>query len=409
MKLRIPFVMAIFFIANSLSAQIDPSLLKRVPKDTLKQVLNMDAIYSRPVLNINKTPIAIGGYLETNWQKLTTDGVTEGHQFQARRLSLFLSSSISKRIKFLTEIEFEDGGKEIAIEFASVDVVFHPLVNFRAGIILNPIGAFNQNHDGPKWEFTDRPISATQLLPATFSNSGAGIFGKKYHKNWMFGYEIYLSGGFDNSIIENTENKTFLPAAKDNPERFEEINSGEPLFTGKLALKNNKIGELGISYMGGIYNKFQDDGIVIDKKRRVHVFALDFNTTLPKIKTFITTEFAWISVDVPETYSQQFGNRQYGGFIDIVQPVLSRTILGWEKAVLNVACRLEYVDWNVGTFNETGGNIGEDLWSIMPAISFRPTSETVFRLNYRFQKQRDIFGNPPSITDGFNFGISTYF
>lgn len=409
MKLRIYFLVAMAFLSCGLSAQIDPSLLKRAHKDTLTQVLNMDAIYNRPVLNINKTPIAIGGYLETNWQKLTTDGVSEGHQFQARRLSLFLSSAISKRVKFLTEIEFEDGGKEVSIEFASVDVEFHPLVNFRAGIILNPIAAFNQNHDGPKWEFTDRPISATQLLPATFSNAGAGLFGKKYHKNWMFGYEVYFSGGFDNSIIENAENKTFLPAAKENPERFEEINSGEPLFTGKIAVRNSKIGELGISYMGGVYNKFQDDGIVIDKKRKVQVFALDFNTTLPKIKTFITTEFAWVFVDVPETYTQQFGDKQYGGFIDVVQPVLSQTILGWEKAVLNVACRLEYVDWNVGTFNETGSTIGEDLWSIMPAISFRPTPQTVFRLNYRFQKQRDIFGNPPAITDGFNFGISTYF
>jgi hypothetical protein len=30
----------------------------------------------------------------------------------------------------------------------------------------------------------------------------------------MIGYEIYASSGFDNSIIENSENKTFLPAAK---------------------------------------------------------------------------------------------------------------------------------------------------------------------------------------------------
>ena len=45
--------------------------------------------------------------------------------------------------------------------------------------------------------------------------------------------------------------------------RFEEINSGLPLFTGKLAVRNNKIGELGLSYMGGVYNKFQDDGIQI--------------------------------------------------------------------------------------------------------------------------------------------------
>lgn len=410
MKLKPIFILAFSLLLHFTSfAQIDPSLLKRIPKDTTLQILNMDALYNRPSLNINKTPIAIGGYFETNWQKLTTDGATEGHQFQARRLSLFMSSTISKRIKFLTEIEFEDGGKEVAIEFASVDVEFHPLVNFRAGIILNPIGSFNQNHDGPKWEFTDRPIASTQMLPATFSNSGAGIYGKKYHGNWMFGYEIYLSGGFDDSIIENAENKTFLPAAKENPERFEEINSGEPLFTGKIAIRNSKIGELGISYMSGIYNKFQEDGIVFDKKRRVSIFALDFNTIIPNLKTFITTEFAWIKVDVPETYSQQFGKEQRGGFIDIVQPVLTKTILGWEKAVLNVACRLEYVDWNVGTFRETGGNIGEDLWSIMPAVSFRPSSETVLRLNYRFQKQRDIFSNPPSITDGFSFGIATYF
>ncbi len=400
-------VLTFFFNVNA-NAQIDPTLLKRVPKDTVK-TLNMDALYNRPALNIGKTPISIGGYLETNWQHLTTDGISEGHQFQARRLSIFMSSAISKRVKFLSEIEFEDGGKEVAIEFASVDVEFHPLVNFRAGIIVNPIGAFNQNHDGPKWEFTDRPISATQMLPGTFSNAGAGLFGKKYSGNWMVGYEAYFSGSFDNSIIENTENKTFLPAAKDNPERFEEINSGEPLFTGKLALRNIKIGEIGISYMGGIYNKFQDDGIILDEKRCVNVFAIDFNTTIPKIKTFITTEFAWINVNVPSTYTQQFGNKQHGGFIDIVQPILNRTILDWEKATLNVACRLEYVDWNVGKFNETGGNMGEDIWSIMPAVSFRPTSQTVIRLNYRFQKQHDILNNPASITDGFSLGLSTYF
>jgi hypothetical protein len=407
MKLRLTFILFLFI--SSLFAQIDPSLLKRIPKDTVKQLLNMDAMYNRPSLNVNKTPIAIGGYAETNWQKLTTDGISEGHQFQARRLSIFMSSAISKRIKFLSEIEYEEGGKEISIEFASVDVEFHPLVNFRAGIIINPIGAFNQNHDGPKWEFTDRPISATQMLPSTFSNSGAGLFGKKYSGNWMFGYEAYFSGSFDNSIIDNTEGKTFLPSAKENPERFEEINSGEPLFTGKIAIRNSKIGEIGLSHMGGIYNKFNNDGIIVDVPRRVNVYAVDFNTTLPKIKTFITGEWAWIYVDVPETYTQQFGNKQHGGFVDIVQPILKRKMLDWENASLNIACRLEYVDWNVGRFNETNGNIGEHLWSIMPAISFRPTSQTVIRLNYRLQKQTDIFGNPPSITDGYSLGISTYF
>lgn len=390
-------------------AQIDTTLLRRVARDTTDRLMNLDAVYNRPFLGLGKLPVALGGYAEVNWQHIGTDGVSEGHQFQMRRMTLFVASTISKKIKFLSEIELEEGGKEIAIEFAAVDVAFHSLFNLRGGIIMNPIGAFNQNHDGPKWEFTDRPIASTQMLPATWSNAGFGLFGKTYQNNWMFAYEAYLSGGFDNSIIDNETNKTYLPAAKDNPERFEESASGTPLVTAKVALRHSKLGELGASYMGGIYNTFQDDGIVLDTKRQCHVLAIDYNTTLPVLNTFITGEWAWVRVDVPDTYSQQYGDRQYGGFLDIVQPVLKRKMLGWSNATLNLACRLEYVDWNVGKFRETGDNIGEELWSILPAISFRPTAQTVFRLNYRYQWQQDILDNAPSKTAGFSFGISSYF
>ena len=398
----------VFFSFNT-KAQIDPLLLKRISKDTVKQTMNMDAVYNRPFVAVGKLPVSLGGYMEANWQHLSTDGISEGHQFQFRRMTLFVSSTIGKRLKFLSEIEFEDGAKEISVEFAALDIELHPLLNLRGGMILNPIGAFNQNHDGPKWEFIDRPIAATQMLPSTWSNAGFGLYGKHYNKDWMFGYEAYLSGNFDNSIIDNTENKTFLPAAKNNKERFEEINSGLPLLTGKVAVRNNKVGELGLSYMGGVYNKFQDDGLQLDEKRRVDIFAVDFNTTLSKWRTFISAEWAWIKVNVPPTFTQQYGSKQQGGFIDIVQPVLKKNIFGWADATLNLACRLEYVDWNKGKFTGTRGNIAEDLWSIMPAISFRPTTQTVLRLNYRHQQQRDILGNPPAKTGGFSLGISTYF
>ncbi len=406
-KLLILFVGVL--VSMQTLAQIDPVLLKRIPKDSLNRTMSMDAVYNRPFITVGKLPVSLGGYLEANWQHLATDGVSDGHQFQFRRLTLFVSSTVAKRLKFLSEIEFEEGGKEIAIEFAALDIELHPLLNLRGGIILNPIGSFNQNHDGPKWEFIDRPLSATQMLPATWSNAGFGFYGKHFSNEWMFGYEAYLSGSFDNSIIDNAENKTFLPAAKDNPDRFEEINSGQPLFTGKMAVRNNRIGEIGLSYMGGVYNKFEDDGIRIDEKRRVDVFAIDFNSTLPALNTFITGEWAWIKVNVPPTYTQQYGNRQQGGFIDVVQPVWRKKIFGWDKASVNIALRAEYVDWNRGKFSSTGGNIAEDRWSIMPAISFRPTAQTVIRLNYRHSRQRDILGNPPARTGGFSFGFSTYF
>lgn len=400
---------SILLFCRQVEAQIDTMLLRHIAKDTLAHSLNMDAVYNRSLLKIGMSPISIGGYMEANWQHLGSKGVSEGHQFQFRRITLFLSSSISERIRILSEIEFEDGGKEISVEFAAMDMEFDPLLNLRGGMILNPIGAFNQNHDGPKWEFIDRPIAATQMLPATWSNAGFGVYGKRYSANWVFGYEFYVSGGFDNSIIQNEENRTFLPAAKENPDRFESSASGEPLITGKIAAGNDMLGEVGLSYMGGVYNKHEDEGIILDDKRRCDVFAIDYNTTLPKTDTRIIGEWAWISVDVPPTYSQQFGNKQHGGFIDIVQPVLRGGIFGWPDAVVNLACRLEYVDWNAGTFRETGGNIADELWSIVPAVSFRPTAQTVIRVNYRHHKQRDLLGNTPVTTAGFMFGISTYF
>ena len=283
-KCLILFLVA--FIYENTMAQIDPILLRRIPKDTSGSRMNMDAVYDRPFLQIGKLPVSLGGYVEANYQYLQEDGISEGHQFQMRRMTLFVSSAIANRIKFLSEIEFEDGTKEINIEFASVDFEFAPLLNFRGGVVMNPIGAFNQNHDGPKWEFIDRPISATQMLPATFSNVGFGLYGKKFSNDWAFGYEAYLTNGFNDKIINNSENKTFLPATKKDTERFEESFNGSPLLTGKVALRNNNIGEIGISYMGGVYNKYKDDGLTLDKKRRANVFAIDFNNTIPNINTF---------------------------------------------------------------------------------------------------------------------------
>ncbi|MEQ9221198.1 MAG: hypothetical protein RLO17_24295 [Cyclobacteriaceae bacterium] len=74
---------------------------------------------------------------------------------------------------------------------------------------------------------------------ATWSNVGFGLFGKYYVNDWAFGYEAYLTNGFNDAIINNGENRTFLPASKANKERFEESSNGEPLLTGKIAFRHN--------------------------------------------------------------------------------------------------------------------------------------------------------------------------
>ena len=390
-------------------AQKEGKKIGRIPTDSTKSGMNMDAVYDRPFLKFKKVPVAFGGYLEANSIYSSTEGVSDGLSFQARRLTVFMSASITKRIKFLSELEYEDGTKEIGLEFAAMDIAFHPLLNFRGGIVMNPIGGFNQNHDGPKWEFIERPDEAVEMLPSTWSNVGFGLYGKTYKGNWIFGYEVYLTNGYDDKVIDNEENKTFMPAMKENRDRFEESNNGVPLTSAKIAVKNRKIGEIGLSYMGGVYNSFKNEGVVVDDKRRLDVFAVDFNSTIKKTKTYIVGEASYTKIDVPETYTQQYGMKQWGVFLDIVQPVLQREILGWEDASLNLAVRFDYLDWNIGTFKESNTRIGDERISITPAISFRPSKQTVLRLNYRYSWDTDILSNPKTRTGSLLFGFSTYF
>lgn len=389
-------------------AQNDSSFVKRIPQEISGQ-LNMDATYNRPFLQAGKMPIAIGGYMEANTQYVSTNGVSDGFSFQFRRTNLFFSSTIAKKIRFFSELEFEDGTKEINLEAAFVDFEFDPIFNFRGGIIVNPIGAFNQNHDGPRWDFIDRPISATTIIPATLSNVGFGFLGKYFVDRWTLGYEAYLTNGFDDNITANEENRTSLAAGKSNPEKFEESNSGLPMFTGKLAVRNRKIGELGFSYMTGVYNKWKADGFVLDSKRSLNVLAVDYTVMALKNKLNITGEAVKVFVNVPDTYSQTFGTEQLGAFVDIVGTVIQRPMLGWEKSKINLALRLEYADYNQGKFKETNGNIGDYIWAVVPGVAFRPVGTTVLRFNYRYQQQSDLLGNPPSKTGAIQFGISSYF
>lgn len=95
--------------------------------------------------------------------------------------------------------------------------------------------------------------------------------------------------------------------------------------------------------------------------------------------------------------------------MDVVQPIYKTNIFEWKEATLNLAARIDYVNWNIGRFEETNTKIGHNLMAITPAISFRPSSKTVFRINYRYEWERDIINNPAERAATWYAGFSTYF
>ena len=84
-------------------------------------------------------------------------------------------------------------------------------------------------------------------------------------------------------------------------------------------------------------------------------------------------------------------------------------LLGWDEAQLDLAARGELADYNVGSFNETSGQIADDVTALTVGCALRPEPGMVLRANYGYRWQRDLLGNQPSRTATITFGLSTYF
>src|SRR5690625_6219444 len=99
-------------------------------------IMNMDAAFNRPYLTSEKSPVSLGGYLEANTiHSVNDEGDTDGLSFQARRLTLFVPASISKRTKLMTEIKLEKGGVEGEKGLGRLVVPFNPLFILGGGLV----------------------------------------------------------------------------------------------------------------------------------------------------------------------------------------------------------------------------------------------------------------------------------
>ena len=388
----IVYGVAVLALGTPVEAQVDSTLAQ-------------EGIYNRPFIG-SVSSTSVGGYLEGNTNYFVEDGITEGFSMELRRFNIFLYSAISPRVRFLSELEFEHGTEEIALETALVDFQVRQSLVLRAGIILPPIGYLNQNHDGPKWDFVDRPLVTTGIIPSTLSEVGAGIYGRGVSGGLILSYDVYMTNGLGETVVGNELGRTDIASGK-SEEQFEEDNNGSPALSGRVGLRRPGFGEVGLSYYGGYYNSFRFEGEEVDDRRWLGIAALDFGGLIGPAA--VRGELAYATIDVPAGMSELFGSRQWGVHLDVVAPVWHPQVKGYQNAVVALGLRLERVDYNRGTFTSTGQPIRDDVTAVVPSISFRPTPGTVFRANYRYHWTHDFVGNPTIRTAGFQLGFATYF
>ncbi len=139
--------------------------------------------------------VSLGGYGEalfTNFQGSTDEA-------DALRTVLYVGYKFDEDWLFNSEIEFEHGeagdGKDgkVAVEFAYLDGRIDESLNVRTGLLLVPMGFVNERHEPTTFLSTYRPFVERVILPATWREVGAGLWGSAGAVDWR----AYVINGMD--------------------------------------------------------------------------------------------------------------------------------------------------------------------------------------------------------------------
>ncbi len=135
----------------------------------------------------NRPGLSLGGYGEVAFAAPLADdnGTTDTVDFT--RFVLYTGFKFNDWIVFNSELEVEhattassvtgDGGV-VSLELANLDILLHPKINLRGGLLLVPMGFVNEVHEPPFFHGNARPLVETEILPSTWRANGAGIFGE---------------------------------------------------------------------------------------------------------------------------------------------------------------------------------------------------------------------------------------
>jgi len=146
--------------------------------------------------------VSLGGYGEVLYSNPNETNQSGGISGGTSRLDfvrqiIYTGYRFNNKFLFNSEIEFEHGstdqGGSVSVEFAYLDYLHSDLFNARAGMILIPMGFINELHEPTTFLSARRPMTERFILPSTWRENGAGIFGA----NDQISYRLYAVNGFN--------------------------------------------------------------------------------------------------------------------------------------------------------------------------------------------------------------------
>lgn len=394
-------------------------------------------IYAKPFLSAPKA--TIGGYVDVMYNVLSRQNLDNPsrNSFGQQRLVPFIYADITDRVKFAAEIELERGGTNapqtgpsntlgdgsISVEFAQLDYLIDERINLRGGLLLMPVGKFNLLHDSPLNDLVDRPMVSRLIIPSTWFEAGAGIYGTFYPSALSkIDYELYAVNGMSHNNSSTAITDLGVRSARGSVSRDRDDSKA---VVGRLAFSPM----LGIEIAGsGFHGQYKPSAGAIGSGV-IDIFAVDW--TLQRGPFELIGEAAWTRISNNNTTGVGNGIGPAGMFGYYVQgnyhfmPEFLKRLAPThfsDASTFTATVRWEQVDTD--TDNRTlgrGNTLGNrrELDRLTVGLNYRPIEDMVFKVNWQYNAQNGAAGlrpagdlgnaSSPMDGDGFLFQAATYF
>lgn len=340
--------------------------------------------------------VSVGGYMDHEFEDFDNTNST----FDQHRWIINIGAELNDRLRFYSEYEIEHGGPdasgggEAKVEQAWVDYKIVDPFNLRGGALLVPFGRYNLYHDSDLQDLTDRPIVARDIIPTTWTESGAGFWGDFEQAlnipNLHVGYEAYVINGLDDGFTD-----TGLGGAKGS---IETDNNNNKAMVARVVVSPSLGHEFGFSGYHGRYNSASED---------ITGGAFDWLSTWGPVE--LLGEYAHFDVDEP--IGANVANEFQGGYFQINYHFwpgwLDHTFLktGFENPTLTLVGRYGWAEIEDDS-DATVGDNEEQRWTL--GLNYRPIESWVFKLEYQWN-ETDVETLERGNNDGFTASVAMGF
>ncbi len=328
--------------------------------------------------------LSIGGYGEMLFESFASereDGQPAGRLDTADYLRgvVYVGYKFTDRWVFNSEIEFEHASTSksgsASVEFAWLDYLYKPVLGFRTGLLLVPMGFITELHEPPLFLTAERPNVEKAIIPSTWRENGVGIFGDV----GPFSYRTYLMNGLNGANFSSS-------GVRGGRQKGAQALAEDLAWTGRLDYTGTPNLVVGLSaWIGDSGQGLVDpEGRIIGARTEIWDVHLDWKYRGFQLRALAARatigDADRLNLTLGRGGSASVGEELEGHYVDLGYDLFARS---GRRASLTPFVRVESLNTQAGVPQGWSRSGSKDADILTYGLAFQPIDRLIFKIDHQ--------------------------